>query len=186
MTAAGPAVSARPAQGRAGLRAGFLAAALALGAGGGVLVHAAAAPRGPAAPALPELHGQLSWDAGARPAPAFRLHGSRLSTSLRGRTVVVAFEPPACGARCASLRQMLASIVRGLAPADRPAVVTVGGVGPLAAASPDAVRRSFGVPRRAALVYLLDRRGDERTGYLFPFAPAFVQGDLRTLAREGS
>jgi protein SCO1/2 len=32
-------------------------------------------------------------------------------------------------------------------------------------------------------VYLIDRHGDERTGYLFPFLPAFVRGDLATLAR---
>jgi protein SCO1/2 len=33
-------------------------------------------------------------------------------------------------------------------------------------------------------VYLLDRHGDERAAYLFPFQPPFVQGDLRALARE--
>ena len=33
-------------------------------------------------------------------------------------------------------------------------------------------------------LYLVDKRGFERTGYLFPFAPAFVARDLRTLARE--
>jgi hypothetical protein len=41
--------------------------------------------------------------------------------------------------------------------------------------------------RRAAhgrsLVLLVDRSGHVRTGYTFPFAPAFVEGDLRTLAR---
>lgn len=31
-------------------------------------------------------------------------------------------------------------------------------------------------------LYLIDRRGDERTGYLFPFAQPFVERDLRTLA----
>jgi protein SCO1 len=33
-------------------------------------------------------------------------------------------------------------------------------------------------------LYLIDRRGFERTGYLFPFLPNFVALDLRTLARE--
>ena len=33
-------------------------------------------------------------------------------------------------------------------------------------------------------VYLLDRHGNERTGYLFPFQPPFVQRDLRTLSAE--
>ena len=31
-------------------------------------------------------------------------------------------------------------------------------------------------------LYLVDRSGDERTAYLFPFLPAFVQRDLATLA----
>jgi hypothetical protein len=39
------------------------------------------------------------------------------------------------------------------------------------------------VVKRDSLVLLVDRSGDVRTGYTFPFAPAFVEGDLRTLAR---
>jgi cytochrome oxidase Cu insertion factor (SCO1/SenC/PrrC family) len=35
-------------------------------------------------------------------------------------------------------------------------------------------------------LYLLDRRGDERSGYLFPYLPASVRHDMRVLAgREG-
>jgi cytochrome oxidase Cu insertion factor (SCO1/SenC/PrrC family) len=34
-------------------------------------------------------------------------------------------------------------------------------------------------------LYLIDRRGDERAGFLYPFARRFVTGDLRTLAGEG-
>jgi protein SCO1 len=33
-------------------------------------------------------------------------------------------------------------------------------------------------------LYLIDRRGDERTAYLFPFLQSFVQHDLARLARE--
>jgi hypothetical protein len=33
-------------------------------------------------------------------------------------------------------------------------------------------------------ISLIDRRGDERTAYLFPFMPAFVGGDLIRLAGE--
>jgi cytochrome oxidase Cu insertion factor (SCO1/SenC/PrrC family) len=33
-------------------------------------------------------------------------------------------------------------------------------------------------------LYLIDRRGYERTGYLVPFLPSFVQRDLARLARE--
>ena len=32
-------------------------------------------------------------------------------------------------------------------------------------------------------LYLLDRHGDERSGYLYPFMPQFVRGDLALLAR---
>jgi cytochrome oxidase Cu insertion factor (SCO1/SenC/PrrC family) len=34
------------------------------------------------------------------------------------------------------------------------------------------------------VVYLIDRRGFQRTGYLFPLLPNFVARDLRTLSRE--
>jgi cytochrome oxidase Cu insertion factor (SCO1/SenC/PrrC family) len=34
-------------------------------------------------------------------------------------------------------------------------------------------------------LYLVDRKGDERTAYLWPFAPRFVTTDLRTLAARG-
>lgn len=33
-------------------------------------------------------------------------------------------------------------------------------------------------------LYLIDRHGDERTAYLFPFLPTFVQTDLARLGRE--
>jgi hypothetical protein len=35
-----------------------------------------------------------------------------------------------------------------------------------------------------AALYLIDRRGFARTGYLFPFLPNFVALDLRSLGRE--
>jgi cytochrome oxidase Cu insertion factor (SCO1/SenC/PrrC family) len=31
-------------------------------------------------------------------------------------------------------------------------------------------------------LYLVDRRGDMRSGYMYPFVSGFVTGDLRTLA----
>lgn len=34
-----------------------------------------------------------------------------------------------------------------------------------------------------SLLLLVDRDGNLRTGYAFPFAPAFVEGDVRTLWR---
>ncbi len=33
-------------------------------------------------------------------------------------------------------------------------------------------------------LYLIDRHGYERSGYLYPFVPRFVAHDLRTLARD--
>jgi protein SCO1/2 len=56
-----------------------------------------------------------------------------------------------------------------------------------------ATERAFGIEVRPAqggdlvhslAVYLVDRHGFERTGYVFPFLPGFVAHDLRTLARE--
>jgi hypothetical protein len=140
------------------IRRALLAVAVALGVAFGLLAHSlgsSAAPR----PALPELHGQESWAPGARPAPALpALH------ALRGRTAVLTLAAPHCPG-CGQLRSELASIVRRLPAGERPALV-------------------FARGPRTPVVYLVDRRGDERTGYLFPFAPAFVEGDLRILAAE--
>jgi protein SCO1/2 len=55
-----------------------------------------------------------------------------------------------------------------------------------------AVWRSYGITVRpttndilhSLAVLLIDRRGFERTAYLFPFLPSFVQGDLARLARK--
>jgi cytochrome oxidase Cu insertion factor (SCO1/SenC/PrrC family) len=35
-------------------------------------------------------------------------------------------------------------------------------------------------------LYLIDRHGDERSGYLYPYIPGMVAHDLRTLASERS
>jgi hypothetical protein len=141
------------------LRAAILAAAVALGVAGGAL---AASMRSPAAPppALPELHGTMSWAPGARPAPPLAA-----LRRLRGRTAVLVLARPGC-AGCAQLRLELASVIRRLPAAQRPGLVVARG------------------PAAQPVVVLVDRQGDERTGYLFPFAPAFVEGDLRILAAE--
>jgi hypothetical protein len=39
---------------------------------------------------------------------------------------------------------------------------------------------------RAIAVYLIDRKGFERTGYLFPFLPSFVALDLKTLGAKAA
>lgn len=88
--------------------------------------------------------------------------GTRLAptTVPRGRTAVLVFVTPGCTGCLAELR----FAVDRLPASIRPTVV----------------RR---VVQRDSLVLLVDRSGDIRTGYTFPFAPAFVEGDLRTLAR---
>ena len=78
------------------------------------------------------------------------------------------------GRGCAPCVVELRRIVRRLPAAERPVIV----VAPAAAAA------AYGVARGRRLLLLLDGRGDERTGYAFPLAPAFVEGDLRILARE--
>jgi cytochrome oxidase Cu insertion factor (SCO1/SenC/PrrC family) len=159
---------------------------------------------------LPALHGQAVWAAGTRAAPTAGM------PPLRGRTSVVTFMDPRCTSVCPVEGRQLASVLRRLPAAERPAVVLVS-VDPTATAA-DAARATrkwqlapfstrwvlgthaelrriwaaYGVAVRATrgdvvhtlVLYLVDRRGDERTAYLFPFVPAFVQGDLARLARE--
>jgi hypothetical protein len=88
--------------------------------------------------------------------------GSRLAPASvpRGRTAVLVFVARGCTACLAELR----FVVDRLPAPIRPLVVRH-------------------VVKRDSLVLLVDRRGHIRTGYTFPFAPAFVEGDLRTLAR---
>jgi hypothetical protein len=125
----------------------ILAAAAVLGAGGAAVAHAVLA-RGSTL-GLPELHGQVTWAAGTRPAGV-----------PKGRTAVIAFLAPACTGCLAELQFAVDRLPRSI----RPLVI----------------RHSV---RRGSLVLLVDRNGDVRTGYSFPFAPAFVEGDLRPLAR---
>jgi hypothetical protein len=139
-----------------------LAVAVGLGVAAGAVAYVARPHAAP--PALPELHGVVSWAPGAQPAPPLPV-----LRTLRGRTVVLALVGPHCSAGCALMRRELASIVRRLPAAARPAVV---------------VRPARGVGAAGAAVYLIDRSGNERTGYLLPFAPSFVEGDLRVLAAE--
>lgn len=78
----------------------------------------------------------------------------------RGRTAVVAYVARGCSSCVAELRFTFDQLPARL----RPAVVRL-------------------TTRGHSLLLLVDRSGDVRTGYTFPFAPAFVEGDLRTLAR---
>lgn len=205
----------------------ILLAAVAAGAGGGTLVHVLRSKQVAAAarPALPALHGQAVWAAGARPAPNFVLHdqdGRGVSlASLRGQPVLLTFLDSQCKSSCPIEGRQLASVLRRLPRAQRPvlAIVSVDQAGDTPAgirralakwgldgpwtvhwlnggsrAQLAAVWRAYGVrvvPTTSDIVhslalYLIDRRGDERTAYLFPFLPAFVERDLGRLARESA
>ncbi len=218
-----PALAVRP---RVSLRLAMmiLLVAVVVGAGGGAvlrLLHGSGTAA--ARPALPTLHGQAVWKAGARRAPNFVLRdqsGSAVSlASLRGSPVVLTFLDSQCKSSCPIEGRQLGSILRRLPAAQRPTLVIVSvdqpgdtpaGIrhalakwnlnGPWTVhwlnarthAQLASVWRSYGirvVPATNDIVhslalYLIDRRGFERTAYLFPFLPGFVQRDLGRLARE--
>jgi cytochrome oxidase Cu insertion factor (SCO1/SenC/PrrC family) len=168
----------------------------------------------------PALEGQATWPAGKLAAPPIRGRdqtGHEFSlSSLRGRTVAIAFFDSHCHAECPLEGRALASAERTLRAAQRPVLVAVS-VNPRD--TPRSARhaaRAWGlahvapwhwvVGKRAALapiyrayhiyvgkavhgdiqhteaLMLVDRRGYERSGYLWPFATRFVTHDLRVLA----
>jgi cytochrome oxidase Cu insertion factor (SCO1/SenC/PrrC family) len=178
-----------------------------LGVGGGVAL--AAMHRHAARLRLPEYHGQASWAAGARPAPtdgmpALRgrthvvtfmdplctsvcpIEGRQLASILRRLpaasrpTVVMVSVNPKATARDAAR----ATRKWQLAPFSTRWVL--GTKTTLSAVWKEyrvSVRPVKGDIVHTLVLYLVDRHGDERTAYLFPFSPAFVQGDLERLAR---
>jgi protein SCO1/2 len=131
---------------------------------------------------------------------------------LRDRTVLLTFLDSRCVEQCPLAGRQLGIMLRGMASADRPTllIVSVDPAGDTPASIRRAMRtwglagpyrwhwlrgskgelaavwRAYGIAEeRASLaLYLIDRRGFERTGYLFPFLPNFVALDLQTLARE--
>jgi cytochrome oxidase Cu insertion factor (SCO1/SenC/PrrC family) len=203
----------------------LLAAAI-VGLGVGAALHfvlggRASVPDSRAAPT--GLHGQASWLAGVRPAPAIqtlRDQTGRVFTlsSLRGRTVAMTFFDSHCNQACPLEGRALAAAERSLPASKRPVLVVVS-VNPRdTPASTRAAARRWGLaqvapwhwlrgthvqlarvwrayhifvapPRNGDIahteaLYLVDRRGDERSGYLYPFLPRFVTSDLQTLANE--
>src|SRR4029077_19494259 len=71
----------------------------------------------------------VTWPAGARPAPGFRLtdqHGQPVSlAALRGRPVLVTFIDPLCRNYCPIEAQRLNDVVNRLPPGSKPAIVAV-------------------------------------------------------------
>ena len=169
------------------------------------------------------LHGQATWAAGVRPAPAIsalRDQSGRVFSlgSLHGRTIAMAFFDSHCNQACPLEGRAIAASERSLPRSQRPVLVVVS-VNPRdTPASTRAAVRKWGLagvapwrwlrgsraelarvwrdyhifvapPRDGDIshteaLYLIDRRGDERSGYLYPFAARFVTLDLRTLATE--
>lgn len=226
MMEAGVGIGRRVSRRTAAQIAAVLAAAALAGVGAGVAAHFllanTPAPVVAAMTTPGSLHGQATWPAGARPAPAITtLHdqtGARFSlSSLHGHTVAVEFFDSHCKAECPLAGRALVAAERSLPRAQRPVLVVVS-VNPLdTAASVGKAVRSWGLagmapwhwlmgthaqlapvwhsyrifvrPTRGDIthteaLYLLDRRGDERSGYLFPYVPASVSHDLRVLARR--
>lgn len=187
-----------------------VAAAATVGIASGVALAALHASRPAATPSLPEFHGQASWAAGRRPAPTTGMPSvtgrvsvvtfmdplctqicpvegrelasivRRLPTASRPQIILVSVNPQATAAqaRHASAKWQLAPL------GARWVLGTKAQLQRVWREYEVAVRPVKGDIEHTAVAYLLDRTGHERTAYLFPFAPAFVQGDLARLARE--
>lgn len=192
------------------------------GASVGLLAHAAFGETQRTAPVLPALHGQASWAAGQRAAPAFRLRnqdGASVSLArFRGRPVLLTFFDSRCVEQCPITGHQLGTVLRRLDAGDRPAlvIVSVNPRGDTRASIRRAISdwgldgpwrwhwlrgtrselsqvwAAYGITvqpttndiTHGLALYLVDRRGFQRTGYLFPFLPNFVALDLVKLARE--
>jgi cytochrome oxidase Cu insertion factor (SCO1/SenC/PrrC family) len=202
-----------------------IALALAVLAGAGFALVMPRAERDTEADAaLPKLHGQATWAAGARRAPSFALRdegGRRVSLArLQGRPVAITFLDSRCHDRCPAEGRMLGVMLRQMPAAIRPTLVVVSVNPP--GDTPASIRHAMAEWRLAGpwrshwlrgtsaelahvwrdygigvqptpgdiahgmSLYLVDRQGFERSGYLFPYLPNFVALDLRTLARERS
>ena len=78
---------------------------------------------------LPELHGQATWAAGERPAPAFTLRnvlGGRFSlSSARGRPTLITFLDSKCRSLCPIVGRDIGDVQRSFPVSQRPAVLVV-------------------------------------------------------------
>lgn len=163
-----------------------------------------------AAPALPELHGQASWAAGRRLAPTTGMPALRGRTSVVTFMDPLCTQIcPVEGRELASILRrlpaserpqiVLVSVNPKATAAEARHAVTKWQLAPFdtrwVLGTQTQLRRVWheyqvfvhptnGDIEHTAVAYLVDRTGHERTAYLFPFAPAFVQGDLARLAQE--
>lgn len=94
---------------------------------------------------LPDLHGQATWPAGERPAPAFTLRdvlGGRFTlASTRGGPTLVTFLDSKCRSLCPIVGRDIGDVQRSLPAAKRPTVLVVS-VDP-AGDSPSSVRSAI-------------------------------------------
>ena len=124
--------SASPAiAGRVRLRRVVWAAAAACVAGiaAAAVAHLLLAAPSSRATTLPELHGQISWPANARPAPLFALPdvlgGTTSLAALRGHVTLIAFLDSRCTERCPFFGQALSDAEDALPAGARPTVVVI-------------------------------------------------------------
>ena len=202
--------------------AGVAGAAI-VGIAVGVLLHNRFDTRAVASPpAVPSLHGEATWAAGARPAPDFALRdqtGRRVSLrGLRGRSIALMFMDSICKEACPLEGRAIANAVAQTPAGLRPhiVVVSVDPAGDTPRTIAHALRKwrlpastlwllgshaalarvwrayqitvdqTSGDVVHSTAVYVLDRSGNERAGFLMPFIPAFVADDFRTLGREAA
>jgi cytochrome oxidase Cu insertion factor (SCO1/SenC/PrrC family) len=152
--------------------AAWLALAVIAGVAVGVLVHLIDAAGGSGAssaakPSLPPsslIHGQATWPAGARAAPAISLRDQRGRTTtlagLRGRTVVLTFLPTRCRGVCAREARTLAIALRRVPGSERPALVVVSAEPGAGGAAARAAIRRFGLGAAATTRWLVGTQGE--------------------------
>ena len=133
----------------------------------------------------------------------------------RGRPVVIAFMDPLCKQECPIEGRGISLAVQRLDAAHRPTILIVN-VNPIARPSDavkaarkwgisgdwhwllgdpvalSKVWRSYGITVEnngnvhSTAVYLIDRKGFERAGFIAPFLPQFMADDLRELAKPAA
>jgi protein SCO1/2 len=133
-----------------------------------------------------ELHGQATWAAGTRPAPAIttlRDQGGGLFSlaSLRGRTVAMAFFDSRCTAACPLEGRALAAAERALRASQRPVLVAVS-VNPRdTPASARKAARAWGLAAVAPWYWLMGAREQLAPvwkAYGIYVSPHLVNGDI--------
>lgn len=107
----------------------FACAVVVVAAGSGGLIYLARGNAAPKAPPQARFTAVMTWKAGQRKAPEFRLHdeyGRPISmSSLEGHPVVVTFIDPVCRSLCPLEARVLSAATQKLPPAQRPTIVAV-------------------------------------------------------------